>query len=354
MDQPLDSTRPVARSEVDRLLSVARRLDIDVDILLDRTGVSAEYADLAAGRCDSLSRASHAALYRAAVLEIEAIATRGSGRSPISAEDYALMWQSAISCRSLRAVIERIASFSRMLEGRMGAVGYRLKDDTARFSLDAMRTRRKPASFVAELIGMTMFVRMFSWFVGEELPVRELVFDYGRNYAQFLDLGLNDCAVRLGGQSTYFDFPARYLDRAVVRTADELDALLPLSSATVSGQPNAGPYTRRILHLIDDAVVRQSPIPDMTALGEALRGSAPSLRRWLEEEGTSLRAIKRERRRDWAITLLKRPGSTIAQVAEQLGFSDESAFRRAFKAWVGVAPSSFQTAPSARRRYIRN
>jgi AraC-like DNA-binding protein len=43
-----------------------------------------------------------------------------------------------------------------------------------------------------------------------------------------------------------------------------------------------------------------------------------------------------------ACALVLRPGLSVAQVAEQLGFSDASTFYRRFKRWTGLTPAQFQ------------
>jgi AraC-like DNA-binding protein len=51
--------------------------------------------------------------------------------------------------------------------------------------------------------------------------------------------------------------------------------------------------------------------------------------------------MKDELRRDLAIGLLD-GGAPVERVAERVGFSDSSAFTRAFKAWTGVAPGRYR------------
>jgi len=42
-----------------------------------------------------------------------------------------------------------------------------------------------------------------------------------------------------------------------------------------------------------------------------------------------------------AISLLSRERMTVSDVAEQVGFSDPSAFHRSFKKWTGQSPGAY-------------
>ena len=73
--------------------------------------------------------------------------------------------------------------------------------------------------------------------------------------------------------------------------------------------------------------------------------SPQTLRRHLREEGTSFQELKDHLRRDLAIYQL---GSDlpIQRIAERLGFSEPSAFHRAFKKWTGLTPGAYRAQES--------
>jgi len=98
--------------------------------------------------------------------------------------------------------------------------------------------------------------------------------------------------------------------------------------------------TYRIRELLGDDF--RLEMPSFEELTELLGMSARTLRRRLEKEGTSYQRIKDNARRDVAIALLSRDGLTVSEVAEQLGFSDPSAFHRSFKKWTGQSPGSYR------------
>ena len=91
-------------------------------------------------------------------------------------------------------------------------------------------------------------------------------------------------------------------------------------------------------------------------LGEALTGGDPglenftrqlgmtarTLQRKLKEEGTSYQDLIDEVRCEVARRHLRRPAMAISEIAFALGFSETSAFHRAFKRWTGMTPKEYR------------
>lgn len=72
--------------------------------------------------------------------------------------------------------------------------------------------------------------------------------------------------------------------------------------------------------------------------------SARTLQRRLEAEGTSLRRIIDEERRALALHHIKDPRRPLTDIAMLLGFSDQSAFTRAFARWTDRSPTEWRRA----------
>ncbi|MEM6439286.1 MAG: helix-turn-helix domain-containing protein [Pseudomonadota bacterium] len=67
-------------------------------------------------------------------------------------------------------------------------------------------------------------------------------------------------------------------------------------------------------------------------------------------DGTTVGALIAENRRAAAETLLLESAMSIEAIAAVVGFSDDRAFRRAFRRWTGRSPSSFRRVSGRRRR----
>ncbi|WP_459710705.1 AraC family transcriptional regulator [Actinophytocola sp. KF-1] len=79
----------------------------------------------------------------------------------------------------------------------------------------------------------------------------------------------------------------------------------------------------------------------MTAVARELNLSTRTLRRRLEEEGTSFRALLDEVREALAEELLTMGAVPVEDVAVRLGYAEASSFIHAFKRWKGVTPTAY-------------
>jgi len=75
-----------------------------------------------------------------------------------------------------------------------------------------------------------------------------------------------------------------------------------------------------------------------------LGSSARSVQRRLHEEGTSFQRVLDDLRTEAAVAYLRERTHSIAEVALLLGFSDQTAFHRAFVRWTGRTPGEVRRA----------
>lgn len=83
-------------------------------------------------------------------------------------------------------------------------------------------------------------------------------------------------------------------------------------------------------------------VPTLNEIARALAMSERSLQRSLRSEGTSFQELLDQVRRDLAVRHLSNPSTSTGQVGFLLGFSEPSAFHRAFRRWTGKTPSAFR------------
>jgi AraC-like DNA-binding protein len=96
----------------------------------------------------------------------------------------------------------------------------------------------------------------------------------------------------------------------------------------------------------------------LLADGEATLGRAASvlhlaprtLQRRLAKHGLSWQQWLDRNREQLARQYLQDPGLGLSDIALLLGFSEQSAFNRAFRRWVGVSPGRYRRDPNSVQR----
>lgn len=117
---------------------------------------------------------------------------------------------------------------------------------------------------------------------------------------------------------------------------DEALARLPESGDVVE-------LTRKIVQRL-----AEQGSPALEQIAAELRLSPRALYRLLAERGQQFRQLRDEALRELAETHLRNPALSLAEVSSRLGYTEQSAFSRAFKRWSGAAPLQWRRSLSGR------
>ena len=99
---------------------------------------------------------------------------------------------------------------------------------------------------------------------------------------------------------------------------------------------------------LDQQVVRaitealSAGLPTVSDIAGELGMSARSLQRRLSQEGHRFQGLVDRARDTLARKLLRQTGYSLAEIAFLTGFSEQSAFTRAFRRWAGMTPGAFR------------
>ena len=191
-------------------------------------------------------------------------------------------------------------------------------------------------------VGVVVGHRFASWLIGREIPLRAVELpepapphsDYPSVFGLAPDFDAPAASIAMDSS---------FLDAPVVRDEEELvEFLRNLPGALLFRQDYHPSTSSRVRRMIE----RRSS-PDLLTVGDVARPlnvSAQHLRRLLRDEGTTFREIKEDVLRDAAIAALARGRETVDELSDRLGFSEPSAFRRAFRRWTGSPPGAYRLA----------
>ena len=118
--------------------------------------------------------------------------------------------------------------------------------------------------------------------------------------------------------------------------------LLELCEAELELRTRTRSLRERVAQLLGPMLKGQEP--DLQQVAGRLQLPPWTLRRKLDEEGTSYRAILNDTRRDLAMAYIRDTESAFGEIAWLLGFSSAEAFQRAFKRWSGQTPGEYRRA----------
>jgi len=180
------------------------------------------------------------------------------------------------------------------------------------------------------------------WLIGRRIPLRTLDFAcpapvHRQDYHKFFG-----APVLFDQPVTRLVFSSSYLSLPIIRSDVALESFLREAPANI---------LIRYRHDNDlsarmRAQLNALPIAEWPSFAELAAGlgmSVPTLRRRLRGEGQSFGTIKDELRFVAAERLLQENRLSVAEVAAELGYSEPSAFYRAFHKWIGQSPGRFRT-----------
>lgn len=251
-------------------------------------------------------------------------------------------------CVGARTLFDAVRRMVRLFGIILDDVALELAVDGAYAELrlqPSARAAGKPVEPFAHETLLVLSHGLMCWLVGRRIDIRKADFAYSRppHWVEYQVMYTQQLAFECPCTRIVFD--AALLAAPVRQTQRSATAFLHDAPYNiVLRYKNADSWSARVRHALRDTA--PDDWPGFDPLAAQLDSSPSALRRALEREGTSFRAIKDALRRDLAIEQLSHGTAPIPEVARAVGFAEPSAFHRAFKQWTGVRPGEY------RRRFV--
>jgi AraC-like DNA-binding protein len=155
------------------------------------------------------------------------------------------------------------------------------------------------------------------------------------------------CPVRSPATWSGIEFPRNTMQTALTRRDPVLRAVLEGHAAGKAPVSNTEPDSaaKRVRAVLTSRIGED--LPDLEHVARHLAMAPRTLQRRLAAEGASYKDLIDLTRREAAERLLADRSLGVAEVGYLLGFSEPSAFHRAFKRWLGVSPLEYRRASCA-------
>ncbi|MFC4624131.1 AraC family transcriptional regulator [Daeguia caeni] len=261
----------------------------------------------------------------------------GLAARPMRPGSFNMMCYAVLHAGTLERALRRSLQFLNLvLENPRGDL--RIRDGVAEIVLTG-----KPAAHPAFAYRTYLLILMgvACWLVGRRIPLRHLDFAcpapvHRQDYRQFFG-----APVLFDQRETRLVFDSSYLSAPIVRSEAALESFLREAPANILIRyRHDHDVSLRVRTLLGQCAF--SDWPDFDAVARQLRLSPATLRRKLRAEGQSFGAIRDELRLVAAQKLLRERQHAIAEIAAELGYSEPSAFYRAFQKQMGQSPAQYR------------
>jgi len=261
---------------------------------------------------------------------------------PTRLGNFSFMALSIVHAKTLREVLKRIVDFYNLFENSF-SYHFEEKGNLAEFSLKHLPGQSIADDYAINSV-LTIIHRFCCWLINERILLNQVKLDFSppcyRDEYRYIFYG---APVLFNQEQISISFASGYLDYLIVQNEASvnnylrrapLDIYLPIDAA--------GRLTISVRQQIKQAFSQDGQLLTLSKLAENLALHPQTLRRRLKSEGTSFEVLKAQVRRDIAIHYLSQAETRIEAVSEQCGYSEPSAFIRAFKQWTGFTPLQFR------------
>jgi len=327
----------VATTSSRALLAACKNLGLDTLSLVEEAGILPEEVDNPDGR---LPGAAVATLFRQALVRSgdPDLPLRAAAAVPFGA--YKIIDFLAASAPSVGEGLLRVARYFPLINS---TAELRVHDESDVLRLQfwtPVDPAGVPRPYVEYALAVTFLHCRHA--AGFDWPLLEARFAFPKPAAKGMHEGIFGCEVKFGAPRSELVI-ARSVWESPSRGAASSELLRVLedhADRLISTLRNEEPVQANVARLLTKAL--QGGDPSLENIARQLHLSPRTLQRKLRSEGCSFADVLDRTRRFTADVYLKERDLALTEIAYLLGFSEQSAFTRAFQRWYGVPPSRYR------------
>ncbi|TXS95839.1 AraC family transcriptional regulator [Parahaliea maris] len=270
----------------------------------------------------------------------------GLTQTPCKAGVFLVMIELVMSTSTLASALQKGFRFYRALTDE---VWFSLSSDAnyAELTVHLASPAGGAMTFWSEWWLLTWH-RMSCWLIGDSIPILSARFPHepGAPMQEYARIFSNDC--QFGRATATIRFHRHFLDKRLVRTEEELTELVADRNLNIQFIPGLdNPLALRIEVQLEHQFKLVREFLTMEQVAESYHMSSQTLRRRLDDEGSSFRLIKERIRRRAVMQWLNDPEIPISEIAHMTGFAESNGLSRAVKSWTGLSPTEYREKLSA-------
>lgn len=263
----------------------------------------------------------------------------------IHPEDYELLGYLMRTCPTVAELLAGFSRYQRLLADAI-EIQPRFEGDFIRVRYAVPLGYQLPRPVAEYVIGVVVVLLRSA--LGEEIAPLEVCFTYAApaDLAPYQQLFRAPVHFDAECESVLLDLD---LERPIATADSDLHRILRRHADRLVELAGGDDFVARVSRLVEENLLRGalhyadgSDVIDANQVAKDLAVSTRSLRRQLGERGTSLKRIADALRREVAMHYLASSRLSVGEIGFLVGFSEPSAFHRAFKRWTDQTPTAFR------------
>ncbi len=245
------------------------------------------------------------------------------------------------TCRTMRDAIVHFVEVAALIhDGARWQLHEHERQATFSFEHDAIRAHDPAAAALDAEFILAYVVGVGRRFAGKDVAPLEIRFRHAAPSHAAVLAEVFRCPVVFDQPRNEIVFKRKLLDVPQILRDESVATLLRArAEQLLAEQAGSARFEQRVVDLVTYSPDIESI--DAAALARRLGMSMRTLRRRLAELDTSVGTLIENARRDVARAALAGI-EPIKAIAERLGYSEQSAFHRAFKRWTGMTPGQYR------------
>jgi len=248
----------------------------------------------------------------------------------------------AVHAESIEQAFQRVIAFNNLFEN---SLHFELKVQGKQAEFIMSRFAEQPIlnNFGIEFMLATQH-RFIGWLANQRIIINQVKLDYPEpihnSEYHYIFYG---APVLFDQDTISITFDSSYLKLKTVKTEAEVESYIRRAPMDLYLPVHAGgKMTSKVRNRINAIFASTEKAPELDKLANEMHLHPQTLRRQLKREGSSFHTITAQVRRDIAIHHLGAAELSIERIAFKTGYTEPSAFIRAFKAWTGFTPLTFR------------
>ncbi len=246
----------------------------------------------------------------------------------------------ALSCSNLGQALSRYRRFQELLQ-----LGLSSKVDALGDAYRLSWTQRTANTPRAQEFSLALFVKFYQTLIGKDVPPLRAGLPFDKPEHAGIYESLLGCPLDFATDKMWLELPAPLMAMRISSSDAHLRRLLEQQAlAKLQQAKSVAPVFLNFFESLQEHLMQRMKDGNLNADKVAATMGVPlrSFYRHLSDNGLSFRSVVADLRLRMAKQYLSDSFLSQAEIALLLGYSEQSSFIRAFRAWTGITPGEYR------------